>query len=99
MTERRHHLPVERLLDLRFSGIHIEEAAATYETVFGRVSTDDLRPSQLIFSTELGPRPSSVTLQALYSLLLGIIGIAVTLPVMAVGSPRGRDVSPGPSRF
>src|SRR5579871_7074282 len=37
MTERRQNLPVERLLDLRLSGVYVEEAASTYETVFGRV--------------------------------------------------------------
>jgi len=39
MIERRGALPVMDLLELRFSGVHIEDAANTYETVFGRVST------------------------------------------------------------
>ena len=95
-TERRQHLPVERLLDLRFSGIRIQEAQATYETVFGRVSTRDLRPSQLIFSTELGPRSGSVTLQTVYSLLLSVVGIIVTLPIMAVVAVIVKLSSPGP---
>ena len=84
MSERRRRLPVERLLHLRFSGIHIEEAAVTFEHIFHRVSTRDLRPSQLIFSTELGPRPQSVALQSLYSWVLGLILLLIALPVMAI---------------
>jgi sugar transferase (PEP-CTERM system associated) len=99
MVERRQQLPEERLLELRFSGIHIEEAATTYETVFGRVSTRDLHPSQLIFSTELGPRPRSVTVQAFYSLAVSIIGIILTLPVMAVVAVIVKITSPGPVLF
>ena len=55
LTERRNRLPIQELLDLRFSGIRIEEATQLYEAAFGRVCTRDFRPSQLIFSEELGP--------------------------------------------
>jgi sugar transferase (PEP-CTERM system associated) len=99
MTERRQRLPVLRLLDLRYSGIHIEDAANTYEAVFGRVSTRDLRPSQLIFSTELGPRQSSMALQTFYSLIISVIGIVVTLPLMLMVALIVRFTSPGPVLF
>lgn len=96
MQERRERMPVDCLLDLRYSGIHIEEAATTYEAIFRRVSTRDLRPSQLIFSAELGPRRSSVALQSFYSTIIGIIGIIVSLPVMAVVALVVKFSSPGP---
>jgi sugar transferase (PEP-CTERM system associated) len=99
MAERRRRLPVERLLHLRFSGIHIEEAAVTFEDVFHRVSTRDLRPSQLIFSTELGPRPQSVALQSVYSWILGAILLIITLPLMGVVAILVKLTSPGPSLF
>ncbi len=99
MSERRRRLPVERLLHLRFSGIHIEEAAVTFEHIFHRVSTRDLRPSQLIFSTELGPRPQSVALQSLYSWVLGLILLLIALPVMAIVAVLVRVTSPGPALF
>jgi exopolysaccharide biosynthesis polyprenyl glycosylphosphotransferase len=99
MQERRQNLPVDRLLELRFSGIHIEEAAITYEAVFHRVSTRDLRPSQLIFSTELGPRPGAIQLQSVYSFLIGVIGVVVTLPIMLVVALLVKLSSPGPVLF
>src|SRR5579864_8539155 len=67
MTDRRNRMPVEQLLNLRLSGIHIEDAAATYETTFGRVSTRELRPAQLIFTSNLGPNRKSVLFQTVYS--------------------------------
>jgi sugar transferase (PEP-CTERM system associated) len=97
MAERRGRLPVLRLLELRYSGIHIEDAANLYEAIFGRVSTRDLRPSQLIFSAELGPSRSSMNLQALYSFVISVIGIVVTLPVMLAVALIVRSTSPGPA--
>ena len=76
MTERRMRLPVNELLQLRFSGIHIEEAFVTYEATFGRIPIRELRPSQLIFSAELGPRKKSLFWQALYSV---VVAAALTI--------------------
>lgn len=99
MTERRGRLPVEQLLQLRFSGIHIEEAASAFETIFHRISTRDLRPSQLIFSAELGPRPESLALQSIYSWVLGLIGLVITLPLMGLIAIAVRVSSQGPILF
>jgi len=99
IAERRTRLPMEQLLQLRLSGVHIEEAAVTFEALFHRVSTRDLHPSQLIFATELGPRPQSVALQSVYSWLLGLIGVVVTLPIMGLMAVLVRASSPGPVLF
>jgi sugar transferase (PEP-CTERM system associated) len=96
MTERRGRLPVLDLLDLRFSGIHIEEAQATYETVFGRVSVKDLRPSQLIFMADLGPRPQSEFWQGLYSFAIALIGFLIASPIMLLVALAISVTSPGP---
>ncbi|HEX5432304.1 MAG TPA: sugar transferase [Bryobacteraceae bacterium] len=99
MTERRGQLPVDELLQFRFSGIHIEEAAVAFETIFHRISTRDLRPSQLIFSAELGPRPQSQSLQNLYSWVFGAIGLAIALPFMLIIAVMVRLSSQGPVLF
>jgi len=54
MAERRQELPMQEMLHLRFSGIQFEEAAVTFENIFGRVLTRQLRPSRLVFSSGLG---------------------------------------------
>jgi exopolysaccharide biosynthesis polyprenyl glycosylphosphotransferase len=96
LAESRGRLPMQQLLDLRFSGIPIEEAPTTFESVFGRVSVQDLRPSQLIFSGEMGPRRWMVLLQGLYSVVLGAVGLLLSLPVMVVVALVVRFSSPGP---
>ena len=55
LRERRDTLPVDQLLDLKFRGVEVKEAASLYETVFGRVSATDMRPSELVFTREFGP--------------------------------------------
>jgi sugar transferase (PEP-CTERM system associated) len=99
MSERRERLPVNQLLELRLSGIPIEDALTTYEATFGRISTRELRPSQLIFSTELGPNPGRVMLQSMYSLAIGIVAAAITAPVMLLVAALVRVSSPGPALF
>ncbi|MBY0374901.1 MAG: sugar transferase [Bryobacteraceae bacterium] len=99
MTERRGRLPVYELLDLRFQGIPIEEAASVYETAFGRISLNDLNPSQLIFSAEMGPDRTQVSIQSLYSWVLGLIGLVLTLPVMILVAIAVRLTSKGPALY
>ena len=96
MTERRTRLPVNDLLDLRFAGITIEEAAATYEAAFGRICTRELRPSQLIFTGELGPQPANVALQSIYSPLFSAVATVLLLPVMLIVAVLVKISSPGP---
>ena len=100
MTERRQNLPVQELLELRLSGILVEEAATTYQAIFHRVSTRDLRPSQLIFSAELGPSGRSLALQTAYSLLICLIALVPALPVMLIVAILVKLTSPkGPVLF
>lgn len=96
MTERRGRMPVLDLLELRFSGIHIEEVQTAYESVFTRVSVKDLRPSQLIFVSDLGPRPRSELLQSIYSFAIALVGFLIASPIMLLSALAVRLTSPGP---
>jgi hypothetical protein len=96
LTERRQSMPVHDLLDLRFSGLAIEEAGVTYERVCGRIYAKELRPSQLIFSREIGPKPGEIGMQNLLNYSVAIVGTALTLPVMALVAAAVKLTSPGP---
>ena len=96
MTERRARMPLQELLDLRFSGIRIEDAAAAYESACGRVCTKELRPSQLIFSGELGPTRNAVLLQSLYSPAIALVGTVLTLPIALLAAIGVKLTSRGP---
>ncbi len=95
MFERRNRMPVGELLELRFAGNVIEEAANTYERVCGRVCLKEIRPSQLIFSGELGPRPQNLVYQRLSNMIVAVTGIIVALPLMLLTALAVRLSSPG----
>ena len=81
MAERRNRLPMTELLDIRFSGVVIEDAADTYEMAAQRVFSSKIQPSQLIFTSELGPRPSAIAAQSIYSLLSASSALFVRRPL------------------
>ncbi len=96
MAERRNRLPVQDLLEIRFGGVRIEDAADTYEMAMHRVCSRKIQPSQLIFSSMLGPRTQAIAFQKAYSLVLGIIGLILTLPLMLVAALAVKLSSKGP---
>ena len=96
MFERRNRMPVAELLDLRFAGNVIEEAANTYERVCGRVCLKEIRPSQLIFSGELGPRPQNLLYQRITNVVVAVAGIILSSPIMLLTALAVRLSSPGP---
>jgi sugar transferase (PEP-CTERM system associated) len=96
MKERRQRMPVEDLLELRLAGCIIEEAATAYENICGRISVAELRPAQLIFSGELGPRTKSVFFQTVFNLAFASVGTLLSLPLMLLTAVAVRISSPGP---
>ena len=99
LAERRAAMPVDALLDLRFSGILVEEASTTHESAFGRVPIRELRPSQLIFGTQLGPRRTNLRIQMIYSTLIAAIGLVIFGPIMLLTALAVKITSPGPILF
>lgn len=96
IREQGDPLPVEDLLDLRFAGFTIEDAASTYEAVCRRLSTQELRPGELIFSADGRPRPGGLFLQDFVNLAVAIVGMIATLPLMILVAIAVKITSPGP---
>jgi exopolysaccharide biosynthesis polyprenyl glycosylphosphotransferase len=96
MFERRNRMPVNELLDMRFAGRIIEEVTSTYERICGRVCLKELRPAQLIYSGELGPRPQDVAWQRVSNSIAAGAGILLGLPFMLLTAAAVRLSSPGP---
>jgi len=99
LAERRNRTPMADLLELRFSGIRIQEAATAHERVAKTVSLRELRPSQLIYTGGLGPRPGMVTLQAAYSRVIALAGLVLASPVMLLAAAAVRLTSRGPALY
>ncbi len=96
MAERRNRLPVQDLLEIRFGGVFVEDAADTYEVALHRVCSSKIQPSQLIFSSMLGPRRNAITLQVSYSLVFSAISLIVALPLMLITALAVKLTSKGP---
>jgi sugar transferase (PEP-CTERM system associated) len=96
MTERRNRMPVADLLELRFSGRIIEEAASAFERLCGRVCLKELRPAQLIYSGELGPRAQNLAIQTILNRLFAVIGLVIASPLMLLTALAVKLSSPGP---
>src|SRR5579885_3227553 len=96
MSERRNRVPMALLLDLRFAGHLIEEAATCYERICGRVSIKELRPSQLIYSGDLGPRRKTMRYQVIWNTIFAAVGVILAAPFMLLTALAVRLTSPGP---
>ncbi|HXE14816.1 MAG TPA: sugar transferase [Bryobacteraceae bacterium] len=96
MAERRGRMPMSDLLDIRFSGVVIEDAADTYEMAVQRVFSSKILPAQLVFTSGLGPRQSALALQSVYSFLLGALGLICAIPVMLLVAVGVKFTSAGP---
>lgn len=96
MTERRQEMPMADMLHLRFQGVRFEEADVTFEAIFGRVLTRQIRLSQLIFSANLGPRKHSVFWHSVYSTVIAVALSIVAAPVMLILAIVVKLTSPGP---
>lgn len=99
MEERRGQLPVAQLLDLRMMSVRIDDVSSLFETLTGRVPLKTLRPSSLIFSSDLGPHPGQIRRQILYSQVIAALGAVLTLPVMALAWLAIRATSRGPAIY
>jgi sugar transferase (PEP-CTERM system associated) len=83
-SEPQADLPTEELLNLRFNGLIIEEATTLYEEAFGRICVSEIRPLQLILSNRLGPRRWKVRIQNIYSIIIAVAALVVTLPILVI---------------
>lgn len=96
VAERRQGVPFRELLDLQFHGIEIQRVAELYELTCERVCLDELMPSQLIFSDELGARRGAVALQAIYSNIAALAGLALLAALLLPIALAIKLSSPGP---
>ncbi len=82
LVERRARTPTRELLDLKFSGIRIEDAHTFHERLMGKIVLDDLSPSWLILSD--GFRKSAFLLAAKRTTdcVVSILVLLFALPLM-----------------
>jgi lipopolysaccharide/colanic/teichoic acid biosynthesis glycosyltransferase len=77
--------PANALLDLRFHGVAIVDAAAFFETTLQRVSCRHLQPVRFLYG-DMAPKRQNLALQAVYANLLGLTALAIATPVLLIAA-------------
>lgn len=97
MGERRGQFPTNKLLKLSLAGqINIEEGAAFYERITGRVSLNMLRPSWLIFTGPGRQAKISELSRNLVHWLVALVGAILSLPIVLLTAVLIKLESRGP---
>ncbi len=97
VEDRRGQFPTEELLNLSLSGrAAVEESACYYERLTGKIATDMLRPSWLIFSS--GSRFSDIAhhTRRIVNFALAAVGFLLSLPIMLAVAIAVKLESAGP---
>lgn len=85
MGERRGQFPTDKLLQLSLAGhVSIEEGAAFYERVTGRVSLSMIRPSWLIFTGPGRKAKFASISRSVVHRAAGLAGAILSLPIVIV---------------
>ena len=82
MPDRRGTIPVQELLQLRLSGVRIEEAASWLEKMSGRIEVEQLYPSWLIFAEGFRFSSSFNLMRRMLSTFVALILLLVVLPIL-----------------
>ena len=99
LADARGKLPVDKLLEMKLSGVSFDHLASVYEEYTGKIAVENLRPSWLIFSEGFRKsRALSVTKRLLDVVVAGV-ALVVTLPLMGVIALAIRMTSAGPALY
>lgn len=97
MGERRGQLPTNKLLQLSLAGqVNIEEGAAFYERITGRVSLNMLRPSWLIFTGRGRQAKLAEISRTVVHWLVALLGAILSLPLVVITAVLIKLDSRGP---
>jgi sugar transferase (PEP-CTERM system associated) len=100
LEERRNALPLQDLLRVKTTGVHVNDLSSFLERETGRVDLDSVNPSWLIFSDGFssGRRISSAG-KRLFDLWASAFLLALAAPVIAVTALLVKLESKGPAFF
>ena len=96
LADRRNLMPVRELLDLRLSGVRVDDATALQEELTGRIEVDELNPSWLIFSDGFRLKPGVMLTERTLSVAASLCALLLTLPLIPLIALAVKLSSPGP---
>ena len=84
MKDRRANMPVKDLLELKLSGIHIDDGTSLLERISGKIEVDELHPSWLIFGHGFKLARRYLYARRAVSTLLAFCLSLLTLPLLPI---------------
>lgn len=97
LTDRRGQMPLDSLLNVKLrDDVAVEDWANFYERLTGKISTERLQPSQLIFSDNLRWIRFYRRLRRLADIAIASFGLLVTSPLMLLTAVLIKLESKGP---
>ena len=100
LEERRNALPLQDLLRVKTTGVHVNDLSSFLERETGRVDLDSLNPSWLIFSDgfSAGRRLSSIG-KRLFDVVVSAAILVLGMPIILLAALAVRLESEGPAFF
>lgn len=100
LEERRNALPLQDLLRIKTTGVHVNDISSFLERETGRVDLDSVNPSWLIFSDGFssGQRLSGIA-KRLFDIVASSLLLALTLPVILLFALLVKLESWGPAFY
>jgi len=99
MEDRRGRMPVRELVRLRVQGIRVEDAHSTMAALTGRVWLESINPSWFVFSDGFHRSRLNLAVKRALDLGLGMLGLLISLPVMALVAMAVKLDSKGPAIY
>ncbi len=99
VEDARDELPVQELLNLRFTGITVENATDLHERLSGKIQLDGIRPSNFLYSNGFRINRSQQFIRQLASMVAATLGLLLFLPFFPLVVAFIRLTSRGPIFF
>ncbi len=96
MEDRRGKLPVRELVRLRVQGVLVEDAHSVLSSLTGRIWLESVQPSWFIFTGGFRRSTATLAIKRSLDLAFSVIGLLVSLPIMALVALAVRLDSKGP---
>jgi sugar transferase (PEP-CTERM system associated) len=100
LEERRNALPLQDLIRIKTTGVHVNDLSTFLERETGRVDLDTVNPSWLIFSDgfSAGQRLSSIA-KRLFDIVASAILLVLTGPIILIAALLVKLDSKGPAFY
>jgi sugar transferase (PEP-CTERM system associated) len=100
LEERRNALPLEDLLRIKTTGVHVNEISSFLERETGRVDLDSVNPSWLIFSDGFSSgRRISGFAKRIFDIVASALLLALTAPIILLFAILVKLESKGPAFY